>query len=468
MNLATYVSMAVCLVGALFAAITLLIASAPGMPGMRYFSMACACGALYAASNATIATDSFEASRIGVRLGLTFIGLHAAAWFVYTARRDGRKLHRDERAFVAGCFAWATMSLVPGLLYRSSERWVHEVPWLGIRYTDARSTALGDIAFLFLGSGLGVLLWRSYRGLRRATHTQRAEAVGLTALGLAGLNDALVTADVIDAPYLLDLGYLVLVVAVGSALARRFVDNAHELVSTQAALIERERLAALGEMSAVVAHEVRNPVAVIFNAAASLRKHPEERDKLLEIVEEEAGRLKQMVADLLDFARPTSVRLQQEPLAPIIQSALDAVRQATGNEQIDVEVALAPDVPPLLCDVHQLRRAVMNLVSNALQAPDRKGPVRITVGKTETRGVRLTVIDDGAGVADDIAERIYSPFFTTRPTGTGLGLAVVQRIVHAHGGVLLHRATPGGGATFEVELPVGPASPLASAALPRR
>lgn len=456
MNLATYVSMAVCLVGVLFAGITLLIASAPGMQGMRYFSMASACGALYAATNATIASGSFEASRVGIRFGTLFICLHGAAWFVYAARRHGRKLYGYERAFVAGCLGWGLVSLVPGLLYRSTERWIHEVPALGIRYVDARSTALGNVAFAFLGVAIAVLLSRALRRVR-TSHTQRAEAVGLTALMLAGLNDALVTADVINAPYLLDLGYLVLVGAVGSALARRFVDNAHELASAQTALIERERLAALGEMSAVVAHEVRNPVAVIFNAAASLRKHPEERDKLLQIVEEEAGRLKQMVADLLDFARPTSVRLQQEALAPIIQSALDAVRQATANANIDVTVSLAPNLPPLLCDVQLLRRALMNLVSNALQAPERKGPVRITVEPTDRRGVRLAVIDDGAGIPDDIAERIFSPFFTTRPTGTGLGLAVVQRIVQAHGGVLLHRATPGGGATFELELPMGPA-----------
>ena len=99
----------------------------------------------------------------------------------------------------------------------------------------------------------------------------------------------------------------------------------------------------------------------------------------------------------------------------------------------------------------------MNLVTNAIQSPERKGPVRVSVTRAGDDRVRLSVIDDGAGVAADIADRIFRPFFTTRPTGTGLGLAVVQRIVEAHGGVIAHHATPGGGATFEVELPLRPA-----------
>jgi signal transduction histidine kinase len=207
-------------------------------------------------------------------------------------------------------------------------------------------------------------------------------------------------------------------------------------------------------MSAVVAHEVRNPVAVIFNAAASMRRNPEERDALLAIVEEEAGRLRQMVTDLLDFARPASVRLVHEPLRPIIESALDAVRNGSTTTAVDVEVSVDEDVPPLQCDVRLLRQAIVNLVSNALQAPGRKGPVRIAARMSGTSMVKVTVADDGAGVPGEIADQIFRPFFTTRATGTGLGLAVVQRIVRAHGGALSHQASAGGGATFAMELPL--------------
>jgi signal transduction histidine kinase len=308
--------------------------------------------------------------------------------------------------------------------------------------------------FGFITIAMSALLCRAFRRLGSAPRAERAEALGLGFLVLCGVNDSLATAGMIHTPYLLDLGFLALVVSVGTSLARRFVDNARELATAQAELIQRERLAALGEMSAVVAHEVRNPVAVIFNAAASMRRNPDERDTLIAIVEEEAGRLRQMVTDLLDFARPASVHLVHESLAPIIESALDALRNGNIDASVDVEVTVQENVPPLQCDVRLLRQAIVNLVSNALQAPGRKGPVRITVAKNGEDRVHLLVIDDGAGIAGDIADRIFRPFFTTRATGTGLGLAVVQRIVNAHGGVLAHHETPGGGATFDVELPL--------------
>jgi signal transduction histidine kinase len=447
-NLATSVSLAACLVGLLLAAMTLAIASAPGTRGLRFFSLACFCGAANAASTAMVATSSYTLARVGTRFGLFFVSLHAATWFVYTARRGGRDLGRYERAFVAGALSCAVLALIPNALYHDDQVWLHAVPSLGILYIDTRSNVLGDVVFAYLGFGVSMLLWRSLRRFRVANRTERAEAVGLAALTLCGVNDALAVSGVIGSPYLLDLGFLALVLA---------VDNARELVAAHADLVQSERLAALGEMSAVVAHEVRNPVAVILNAATSMRSHPDRHDELVLIVEEEALRLKQMVTDLLDYARPTSVRLVAEPIDSIVQSALEAVRQARGNAEIEVEVSLDPELPPLLCDVRLLRQAIVNLVINALQSPERRGPVRVRVTASDDERMRLSVIDDGAGVADDIADRIFRPFFTTRPTGTGLGLAVVHRIVEAHGGVIAHRPTPGGGATFEMELPVRPA-----------
>ncbi|HSO41179.1 MAG TPA: ATP-binding protein [Labilithrix sp.] len=453
-NLATFISLAAFVVGALFAVVTWSIASAPSTRGLRVFSLSCLWGALYGASNATLASSSYALSRWGVRLGLLFVGAHTASWFVYTARRDGRRLSAGDRIFVGGSVAWGLLSLVPDLLYHSDEAWIHDVPALGIRYVDARSTVLGDVAFAFFGCGMAVLLWRSLRRLRTAGRMDRAEAIGLGALAISGLNDALITADLIRGPYLLDLGYLVLVVAVGSSLARRFVDDANQLVAAQAELVQRERLAAIGEMSAVVAHEVRNPVAVILNAAASMRRRPDDREALLRIVEEEAERLTQMVSDLLAFARPSTLRLVEEPIGAIIESALDAVRKADVGHALDVVVTVPADTPPLVCDVRLIRQAIMNLVSNAVQAPARKSPVQVRVeSMPRTNQLRLTVSDDGAGVASDIRDRVFRPFFTTRATGTGLGLAVVQRIVQAHGGQLSYRDTPGGGATFEVVLP---------------
>ncbi|MBS2011592.1 MAG: hypothetical protein JST00_01665 [Deltaproteobacteria bacterium] len=463
MNFATLLSLTAFVLGVLFAGTTWSLASAPNTRGLRELSLACLCGALYGASNAMLTSDSFELSRWGIRTGLLCIGGHGASWFLYTAQREGRSLTRWERVFVVGSIVVGLITLVPNAFYRSDEVWVHEVPALGVRYTDARSTPLGNLAFVFLGCGVALLLRNAVRRHRRSGDRMAfAEVIGLGALGIAGLNDSLVTAGVLRSIYLLDLAYVALVIAVGSSLARRFVEDANDLVAAQAELVQRERLAAIGEMSAVVAHEVRNPVAIVLNAATSMRKRPEDREELLRIIEDEAGRLTRMVTDLLDFARPSKLQLDEERFVTIVESALDTVRRASPDTELDVDVVVPVDMPSLQCDVRLIRQAIVNLVTNALQAAGRNGPVLVSASLVDDADqVRITVSDDGEGVSPDIRDRIFRPFFTTRATGTGLGLAVVRRFVEAHGGTLTQHDTPGGGATFEVRLPLRAKPPFA-------
>jgi len=464
-NLATLLALTAFVIGVLFAGTTWSLSSAPNTKGLRMLALACLCGALYGAANALLATSSFELSRWGIRLGLTFIGGHCTTWFFYTAQREGRSLTRTESVFAIGSVVVGLISFIPNAFYNSHEVWIHEVPALGVRYIDARSNTLGNLAFVFLAGSVAMLVRNAVRRFRRGVDGMaRAEVIGLGALGVCGVHDSLVTAGVLQSIYLLDLGYLVLIIAVGSSLARRFVDDANDLAAAQATLVQRERLAAIGEMSAVVAHEVRNPVAIVLNAATSMRKRPddrEDREALLRIIEDEAGRLTRMVTDLLDFARPAKLQLGEERFMTIVESALDTVRRASPETEIDVDVIVPVDMPPLECDVRLIRQAIVNLVTNALQAQGRHGPVQVSASVDDEAGcVRLTVSDDGEGVAPDIRDRIFRPFFTTRATGTGLGLAVVQRFVEAHGGTLTQHDTPGGGATFEVRLPLRANPPL--------
>lgn len=456
MNLATLLALTAFVIGVLFAGATWSLSSAPNTRGLRMLALACLCGALYGAANSLLATRSFELSRWGIRLGLTFIGGHCTTWFFYTAQREGRPLTRAERVFAVGSTVVGLISFIPNAFYNSHEVWVHEVPWLGVRYIDARSNTFGNLAFVFLAGSVAMLVRNAVRRYRRGVDRMaRAEVIGLGALAFCGVHDSLVTAGVLQSIYLLDVGYLVLIIAVGSSLARRFVDDANELAAAQATLVQRERLAAIGEMSAVVAHEVRNPVAIVLNAATSMRKRPDDREALLRIIEDEAGRLTRMVTDLLDFARPAKLQLGEECFMTIVESALDTVRRASPDTELDVDLIVPVDMPPLECDVRLIRQAIINLVTNALQAQGRHGPVQVSASVDEDAGqVRLTVSDDGEGVAPDIRDRIFRPFFTTRATGTGLGLAVVQRFVEAHGGTLTQHDTPGGGATFEVRLPL--------------
>lgn len=232
-----------------------------------------------------------------------------------------------------------------------------------------------------------------------------------------------------------------------------------ELARTQKELVKQERLAALGELSAVIAHEVRNPLAVVFNSLSSLRRATVSDDAraLLAIVSEESERLDRLVNDLLDFARPNEPRIAPEPPALLVASAVDAARRGTGLHGVELTVDLAEGLPNVLIDLHLCHQALLNLVLNAAQAAGRNGKVLVQARLDADRkppAVRLDVRDSGAGIAPELADRIFQPFFTTRASGTGLGLALVKRIAESHRAEIGFESKPGQGTTFSLWLPV--------------
>jgi len=232
-----------------------------------------------------------------------------------------------------------------------------------------------------------------------------------------------------------------------------------DLARAQAQLVRRERLAALGELAAVVAHEVRNPLGAIFNSLAALRRlvRPEEGDArmLFDIVGEEADRLNRIVGDLLDFARPTQTAIQPEPIAPLLDDALGvALAQAAAGVRTRREVE--DGLPPVPADALQLRQAFVNVLLNAVQAMPSGGTLTVAA-RREGDAVRVEIADTGPGVAPELRRKVFEPFFTTRATGTGLGLAVVRRVVEDHRGEVAVEAAAGGGARFVFRLPFGAA-----------
>ena len=235
-----------------------------------------------------------------------------------------------------------------------------------------------------------------------------------------------------------------------------------ELCRTQRELVKRERLAALGELAAVVAHEVRNPLGVLFNSIGSLRKtlrsggassDPVDVDLLLSIAGEEADRLNRFVSDLLDFARPHEPQISRAGLPEVIADVV-AAADACARVRLDV----AADLPLVEMDPQFIRRALLNLVLNGLQAMP-KGGTLVVSARAEARDgralVRVDVTDQGTGISADAQARIFDPFFTTKATGTGLGLAVVKRIMDSHRGDVAVDSGPGG-TTFTLSWPVGP------------
>jgi PAS domain S-box-containing protein len=248
--------------------------------------------------------------------------------------------------------------------------------------------------------------------------------------------------------------------------AKRLLDDLRQsyadLARAQEQLVQRERLAALGELAAIVAHEIRNPLGAVFNAIGAIRQQASaggdtRLTTLLAILEEEASRMNEIVGDLLDFARPVSAALRPERIEPIVTEAIDAATaDATGPIHVDRQVD--SDLPPVPVDVRLLRQAILNVAINAVQALGPRGGT-ITLRMHHDRGaVRIEIEDTGPGIATEHQPRVFEPFFTTRPSGTGLGLTVVKRIVDVHHGETSLRTAGGAGTTFVIRLPVAPLS----------
>lgn len=239
-----------------------------------------------------------------------------------------------------------------------------------------------------------------------------------------------------------------------------------ELAAARAEMVKRERLAALGELSAIVAHEVRNPLGVINNAVTTLRRLLNvqgDAAMLLDILSEESDRLNRIVADLIDYARPRDPILQPEEVSRVLYDALEAARGLAGPGAMAVtfRVEVEPDLPPLHIDRRQIRQALVNVAVNAIHAMPQGGEVKVSARREphDNRDqVRIDLSDKGMGIPPELLHRVFEPFFTTKAQGTGLGLAVVRRILDEHRGDISVDSAPGRGTTFTIRLPFLPPS----------
>jgi signal transduction histidine kinase len=226
----------------------------------------------------------------------------------------------------------------------------------------------------------------------------------------------------------------------------------------------RDRLAAVGEMAAVIAHEVKNPLAGIEVMAGLLRRKipdaPDAQAVLGDIINE-AKMANAIVQEVLDFVRPIRLQVERTAVADTLQSAIHLAETKARRGEVDVEVALADGLPLIQGDQHQLMQLFTNLLINAYEAMEGRGRVRITGerirledGSEGRDAIRVEVTDDGPGIPQDVADKVFDPFFSTKPQGSGLGLAIVRKIVDAHDGRLDLRTAPGHGTTIRVTLPV--------------
>lgn len=232
------------------------------------------------------------------------------------------------------------------------------------------------------------------------------------------------------------------------------------LAKAQADLVTHERLAALGELSAVIAHEVRNPVAIIFNSLSELRRvalPSKDATFLIDIVGEEATRLNRIVGDLLDFVRPYDAHPRLAQLDVVVRGAVEAARRAAPEPCVEIRTQVADPSREIFLDGTMLQQALLNLIVNAIQATPKGACVTVSAGvvlEGASESVRCEVADEGAGIDDAVGARIFQPFFTTKATGTGLGLALVRRLTDALGGTVVAASRPAGGALFTLTVPL--------------
>lgn len=236
----------------------------------------------------------------------------------------------------------------------------------------------------------------------------------------------------------------------------------------------RDRLAAIGEMAAVMAHEIKNPLAGIEVLAGLVRRktpdNPDAQALVADIISE-AEMANAIVQQVLDFVRPVRLQVERTSLAEAVASAVAMADGHARRGGVTVHVSVPDALPLIRADRHQLTQVFANLIINAYQALEGRGAVRIEAREAQTAeegalvpdtqhavpSVVVDVSDSGPGIPADRVEKIFQPFFTTKPQGSGLGLAVVRKIVDAHEGRIDLAAGDGSGTRFRVTLPIEPA-----------
>jgi two-component system nitrogen regulation sensor histidine kinase GlnL len=251
----------------------------------------------------------------------------------------------------------------------------------------------------------------------------------------------------------------------GAILLLRDIKHRKELEED---LKRADRLALMGTLAAGLAHEIRNPLGGIKGAAQLLRRSADGNPSMREFTDimiREVDRVNQLIEQLLDLSRPAQLTLEAVNIHEILDDVLLLESQTVGEKEIQIKKRFDPSLPAIKGDRAQLIQVFLNLVKNAFQAMEQNGALTVTTrletdyhlrgeGSGSNRIIWVDLADQGAGIADEDLPHIFSPFFTTKTNGTGLGLATCYRIIKEHGGLIRVESTEGKGSTFKVSLVV--------------
>jgi signal transduction histidine kinase len=471
------------------ALLTQRLSRAPGWADQKYFSLIALSAGLYTLCGALPDSIVLEATRLQMFAG----GLHVAAWVRFGAASLGRPATRVEVGNMAAGVAAALGSLVPGAYFTGLVT-PHTVAAAGLQYSDTEPTPLGLLAIALYCGTLMVTCCRFVAAWRRGVPHAGIHAVGLSVLGVTAVNDGVVGSLGLNLPFLVDLGFLFPVAAVGYTLTGRFIEGARRLdasrarleatvadrtqllTRTQGALHRAEKLGAIGQLAAGVAHEINNPAAAVLANLTYLEDCAQRGDPFpgdgLDCLKESAtsvDRIARVTRQLLDAGRlagDASTSTRSVSLASVVASAL-RLAQARCGDRVTLVNGVTEDLFALGQE-QALVQVLVNLIVNAAQAvPSGRadGRVELTLARQGER-VEVRVTDNGGGMSEETLRRLFEPFFSTKSfgQGAGLGLAVSRGLVAGLGGELRLTSVLGQGSTATVELARGTAVPPPRAA----
>jgi signal transduction histidine kinase len=492
MNIASAISLLSFAVAFYVAALSRRFSHAPGWRDQRYFAFAATMVAAYAALNVpTTMALSDRAVVLASRAQALLAALHSVGWLYYSRAHLGLQPTRVERVTVVavvtlGVLAFATPWSYPGGVFSVS------VPALGFTYRNPVATPFGTAVIVLVLGALLVPVRRFFVAWRRGVPNAGLLCAALSFLLLMGVNDYLVMIDVSPLPYLVDVGFLVPVAAVAYALTSRFVADAEalhalrqdlecevaertaDLGKAQEALHRAEKLAALGQFAAGVAHEVNNPAAVVnanlhYLAETEGEDLSEDGRAAVRDSIQAMRRIASIVRQLLDAGR---VAAQVEEAASIAVRPIADEASRVARTRFGTRALITNEVPEGLHAAGQetlLVQVLVNLIVNAAQAiPEgRRGLVTVR-GEEAGDRVSITVEDNGVGMDAEVLRRVFEPFFTTKPfgSGTGLGLAVSRGLLAGIGGDLRLESKVGVGTRAIVDLAAAAAPAARPAAAP--
>jgi PAS domain S-box-containing protein len=232
-----------------------------------------------------------------------------------------------------------------------------------------------------------------------------------------------------------------------------------EYTAMEDRVLQSERLAAVGNTVAHIAHEIKNPLLIIGGFARQLLKAPgfdDQARRKLSIMAEEVSNLEVMVAEMRDFVRRPPTQKRPGQIAAVVAEALELFQDTFKEHHIQVRQVEETPLPPVTFDPQQVHQVLINLFKNALEAMPKGGKITIT-SRVKGAFAEISVSDTGEGMSPEVAGNIFQPYFTTKAKGTGLGLAICQGIIQEHGGVISVASTPGKGSTFTIQLPLNEA-----------